>query len=261
MVEPMVTQPGDLAAARPTAPGQGAAHDLLPFVQALSMKMIEELRLDSDDFLVDLCCGKSCFSTGILEQVQLRHQILAVDPSQTTPACLPICAEIRSIAMDALSFSEYPIRCDKILLKDGIAAIDVRVRARLFAGLRDRLREDGILLLVNTVPHRGLPLFDKALQRLEAEHVGPDELSAQLHRAGFQVHRSRFEYEHRIALDRYCRLVEQRFVPVLAGFDDREIRNGISEIRRNQAGRSLVEYTDRFDLLAATRPVRGVHVA
>ena len=260
MADAVATQPSRLAAVRSILPRHGPAHHLLPFVQALSIEMIDALCLDSDDFLVDLCCGKSYFSIGILDQVELRHQVLVVDPSPTTLACIPIRAEIRTFAMDALSFSAYPIRCDKILLKDGIAAIDVRERAPLFAGLRNRLLEDGILLLANTVPHRDLPLFDRALKRLHAEYARPDELTAQLHRAGFQVHRSCFEYEHRMPLDRYCRLVEQRFLPVLASFSDREIRNGIGEIRRNHPRRNPVAYTDRIDLLAASRSTRAVHV-
>ena len=255
MSEPI---PGAVQASARARSVRAPAHDPLSFARALSARLIEELRLGPDDLVVDLCCGAGAFACSVLDQIRLRNQLLAVDASRRALEGVPPRDDLRLVEMDAFDFAAFPVRYDKILFKDALPAIAPADRSRLLASLRERLGPGGILLVANTAPRRDRSLFARASRRLAAEHVAPDTILDPLFRAGFRVRRSAFEHSSRVPLDHYCRLIEDRYVPVLAGFSDRELRNGVAEIRRHHAGRDAVEYVERVDLFAATPAASAV---
>jgi SAM-dependent methyltransferase len=176
---------------------------------------------------------------------------MGVDLCEEMLAQLAQIAEIRPVHWDALQFSKFPMRCDKVLIKDGINYIEKR--RQLFQNLYDRLDDDGVLLVVQLAPHPESPLFKEALRRWETWHQGPSELSALLENVGFHVRRDSLEYRHRIPKTVYCEMIENRYLSILSTFDDDEIRDGVSEIRERYAVWKVVAFTDHFDFITAAK--------
>jgi SAM-dependent methyltransferase len=222
------------------------------FIRHLSSNMIEQLRLTESDVFVDLGGGTGMYSIDILEQVPLQTPVTLVDPFPEMLAQVPTNLPIRPVQMDALAFSSRPGLYDKILIKEAVHHVDEP--GRLFHNLFDRLSPGGILLLVHVPPRIKYPLFGAALRRAETWHADPDNLVGLLTLAGFDVKRAQIEYEHVLPKQKYFRMVANRYMSLLSSFDDEELEAGLVEMNETYTDRHVLEFADRFDYLAATKP-------
>lgn len=221
------------------------------FVRKLTHKMIEKLQLREDDCLVDLGGGTGLYALDILEQVRLRHPVLLVDYSGAMLARAPADPRLRTLELGGLEFACRDGRYDKILIKETVHHI--ADRARLFAELHERLSPGGRLLLVHIPPQIDYPLFRAALERSLRWHADPDELVRHLEAAGFTVERETFVYPHVLPKEVYFRMVRGRYMSLLSSFTDPEFEDGIAEMAAAHAGREVLEFADRFDVITGIK--------
>lgn len=221
------------------------------FVRTLTEKMIEHLELDEADRLADICCGTGIYSLDILDQIDLRHPILAVDPYPEMLAAIPADANVEPIPATALEFSTQGRRYEKVLIKEGIH--HVRDRQRFFENIRAHLPGSGRMLLVHVPPDVDYPLFTAALERCLAWHADPDELESQLVETGFTVERDAVDIEHEIPTAHYLRMVENCYMSVLTSFEPDELAQGIQEMRTRYRDVDALHFVDHFDYLTAIK--------
>ncbi|MGH6943797.1 MAG: class I SAM-dependent methyltransferase, partial [Geminicoccaceae bacterium] len=187
----------------------------------------------------------------ILAQDPLRHPVILVEPFaqmlENVPADLPI----ECVPKDALAFSAEPRRYDKVLMKEAVH--HVVDQAALFANLHSRTNPGGRLLLVHVPPELDYPLFEAALERSRTWHADPARLAQQLRESGFTVERDRLDYPHAIPKDVYFRMVGGRYMSLLSSFSEDELRAGLAEMAERYADREVLEFTDRFDFITATK--------
>jgi trans-aconitate methyltransferase len=225
----------------------GFPHHRPATVRAVARSLVRALRLEAADLLVDLCCGTGLFSREILRQRPLQYQIVAVDSSPPMLEHLARhSATIRPVAMDAATFLEFPVRYDKIFIKDAVG--DLGLEAEFFARLRERLQPGGRVLVAETAPDSQTPLFEEARRRWEALAPRPEELATSIEQAGFRVATRSLRVHHRLAKDEFLDMVYRRYTPVLATFDDVELRSGVDEIRNATAHLTTIELFQRLDL-------------
>ncbi|MCA6107056.1 class I SAM-dependent methyltransferase [Bradyrhizobium cenepequi] len=213
--------------------------------------MIEQLRLNEDDTLVDLGCGTCIYSLDILKQVALKRPVIGVDPYAEMLAKVPDDAPIRPIVMDGFEFSKEEGIYDKILIKETIHHI--ADRSKLFANLHARLAPGGVLLLVHVPPDVQYPLFQKALERCRSWHADPHELFEQLQRAGFRVQWNSVDFPHAIPKERYFKMVEGCYMSALTTLNEHELHDGLVEMKLKYKDVEILEFIDHFDYLAAIR--------
>lgn len=221
------------------------------FVRHMTGKMIEKLQLGPDDRFVDLGGGTGIYSADILQQIPLRHPLLLVDPFEEMLARAPDYPRLRRVHADALAFAAREGTYDKVLMKEAVHHVEDR--ARLFEDLSARLAPGGRLLLVHIPPRIDYPLFRAALERSLHWHADPDELVRLLEQAGFTVDRDVFEHRHLLTRETYFRMVRSRYMSLLSSFTDDEIETGLNEMADTYAGRDLLEFSDRFDFITATK--------
>ncbi|NKE69253.1 class I SAM-dependent methyltransferase [Candidatus Manganitrophus noduliformans] len=221
------------------------------FVRALTEKMIDKLRLRESDTFVDLGCGTGMYSLDILKQVPLKNKIIGVDPFAEMLAQIPQEAPMERHPLDAVVFSERPGSYDKVLIKETVHHI--QDKERLFRNLHQRLTPGGILLLVHVPPKVQYPLFQKALQKCERWHADPDDLVRLLGEAGFRVERDALDYPHAIPKEKYFQMVESCYMSVLSSFSKEEIQEGLAEMEKRYADRTVLEFTDHFDYIAGVK--------
>lgn len=232
----------------------GLPHHRPALLRAVGSAIVRALRLQKRDLVVDLCAGTGLFSREVVRRAPLAYQILAVDGSPEMLAGLRSRSErgIRPVTMDAQLFSAYPMRCDKVFVKDALAHLPDP--AALFADLRARLAEEGRLVVVEMAPDSQTPLFKEALRRWEAVQPRPEAIRSMLEGAGFRVESGCVEVRQVLPRADYLHMVEARYVPVLATFDDGELWEGLGEIRERHGAADGIELTHRFDLVTASGP-------
>lgn len=217
------------------------------FVRTITTKMIDHLDLGERDRLADIGCGIGIYSLDILEQVDLRHPILGVDPYPEMLAAIPDDANIEPIATTALEFSREDRSFDKVLIKEGIH--HVRNREEFFVNIHAKLPDGGRMLLVHVPPDVDYPLFEAALERCLDWHVDPDVLDKQLAEAGFTVERDSVDIQHAIPTSHYLRMVENCYMSVLTSFDKEELKAGLEEMRERYGHLDTLRFVDHFDYL------------
>lgn len=222
------------------------------FVRTLTTKMISELELVEDDRLVDICCGTGIYSLDMLEQVDLKHPVLGVDPYPEMLAAIPDEANMEPIAKTALGFSREDRSYDKVLIKEGIH--HVQERPEFFANIHANLSDGGRMLLVHVPPDVDYPLFDAALERCLHWHADPDELETELEDAGFAVERDAVDIQHEIPTAHYLRMVENCYMSVLTSFEKDELQAGLDEMRERYRDQDTLQFVDHFDYLTAVKP-------
>jgi trans-aconitate methyltransferase len=221
------------------------------FVRFLSSKMIEKLRLQEEDRLVDLGCGIGTYSVDILCQIPLRHRIVGVDPSEEMLDRIPARMHIGRTNSGILHFAACSGIYDKILMKDTIHYVeDERL---LFFNLHQRLSNGGILLLVNQSPEARHPLFRQAQEQYAQSCANADELNSLLEEVGFVVEEDSLVYTHEVRKEQYLKLLKGRYLPVLLHFSAQEIHAGAREVAEQHADRSDFEIVDRYVFLTATK--------
>jgi len=221
------------------------------FLRTLTSRMVEMLDLREDDRLVDLGAGTGMYSLDILEQVPLRHAILAVEPFDEMIRRIPEDPRIEPLAEDAVAFAQEPREYSKVLMKEMIHHIDEK--ANLFSDLRGHLVGGGRILLVHVPPRLDYPLFRLALERCEEWHADPDQLTRILEKIGFEVERDAIDYLHAIPKEHYFRMVRGQYMSVLSSFSPDEMDDGIAEMESTYADREILEFNDHFDYIAAVK--------
>lgn len=223
------------------------------FIAVHADRMVDCLALSPEDQLVDLACGTGMYSLALLERVELTQAIVGVDPSPAMLDRIPEDAPITPVHADAESFSRRDGAFDKVLMKEAIHHVDDQ--PELFGNLHGQLRQGGILLLVHVNPDRvAYPLFDAALQRCRWWFSDPDDLEEALDEAGFSVERDHLVYHHAVPRDRYLEMVEGRYMSMLSSFADEDLEAGLNQMRSRYADVPVLEFTETFDYIVATRP-------
>lgn len=221
------------------------------FIEQLSQKMIDKLKLQPSDQFVDLGGGTGIYSLEILKYIKFETPTICVDPFQEMLDKIPAEAPIEKRCMDALAFSEEPGSYNKVLIKEAVH--HVLDRPRLFKNLYNRLPKNGRLLLVHVPPDIQYPIFKKALERAKTWHACPDELIGQLQAIGFQVERDYLDYPHHIAKKHYFRQVENQFMTVLSSFTEKEMAEGLNEMEELYKDVETLSFIDHFDYLTAVK--------
>jgi ubiquinone/menaquinone biosynthesis C-methylase UbiE len=231
----------------------GLPHHRPELVREVARAIVRALRLGQGDLVADLCCGTGLFCSEILRQRPLEYQIVAVDASQAMLERLRERSDpsIRAVAMDATAFSAFPVRYDKILVKDAIGELEDP--EDLFRRIRERLGRRGRVLVVETAPDSQTALFKEARRRWEAVARRPEEVASLLEQARFRVATASLRVCQRLALDEILDMVGRRYAPVLATFEDAELDAGLDEIRERHVNGDPVELVHRFDLVIGAR--------
>ena len=222
------------------------------FINFLTQKIIESLKLVSEDILVDLGCGTGIYSKAITSQLPLDNPIICVDPSEKMLSKIPKSNQYQPLIKDAVEFADESGKYDKILIKEMIHHI--KDKEKLLQGLFERLNSGGILLLILLPPSIEYPLFREALRIYEAVQPHYNNLVNLLQKIGFQTTVNFVDYPVSIPKEKYFEMVENRYMSLLSRFDEQQLQQGLAEMKQKYHQQSNLEFDDRFVFISANKP-------
>ncbi|MGW3625686.1 class I SAM-dependent methyltransferase [Streptomyces sp. NPDC000880] len=227
------------------------------YVHWMSERIAEVLRLGPTDRIADIGSGTGLFAREVAKQLQPRHPILCVDPSEAMLRQLgtPPRADLTPIVASAEDIAERRTRLpyeqlDAMWLKESVH--HVADPAHTLRGLADRLAPGGRLLVVMLPASIQYPLFKAALARFEELQPDPAVVEGHLRAAGLEAGLSYVGHELRIDRDKYLGMVRARYMSLLSTFSDNEIEKGIEEMRVAHPEPVLV-FPDRFAFVLGRR--------
>ncbi|HAC65095.1 MAG TPA: SAM-dependent methyltransferase [Cyanothece sp. UBA12306] len=222
------------------------------FIDSLTKKIIEYLKLTDTDKLVDLGCGTGLYTQAIVSKISFKHPVICVDPSDQMIEQIPKNSQYKTLVNDAVNFADEPGQYNKILIKEMIHHIDDK--EKLLKGLFERLTPEGILLLILLPPTIEYPLFVDALRTYEAVQPNYNNLVDLFTKIGFQTIVNFVDYPVSIPKGKYFEMVQNRYMSLLSRFDDEQLKKGLIEMQEKYHDQSNLEFCDRFVFLSAIKP-------
>ncbi len=221
------------------------------FIEWMSERIQQRLRITPDDLVADIGCG-----TGLYARRLAVHAAAVVCADPSAPMLAEIPADDRLIPVNAraedlaaghaaLPHSSY----DAILVKEALHHVEDR--APVLAGLRRLLRPGGRLLVVMLPTVISYPLFTEALRLFTTLQPDPAVVAEQLRGTGLNVELTYDAFPLTFATGQYLQMVRNRYMSLLSHFDDAQIEAGVAEIRAKNPG-DRITFTDRFAFILGT---------
>ena len=223
------------------------------FVAWMTRCILRRLQISKGDLVADVGCGTGLYSRGLARRAAA---VICVEPSAAMLAQVPrderliqvaACAEDLAAGRVGLPPDGY----DAMLLKEVLHHIDDR--AGVIAGLARLLKPGGRMLVAMNPAQITFPLFAAALKAANGHQPDPATIATAMRDAGLAAGVSQESFLMVFPTERYLEMVRNRYMSLLAGFDDAELEAGVAEIRRDHPA-ERIEFTNTFAFVMGTRP-------
>lgn len=214
------------------------------------------LDLHPGQWIGDIGAGTGLFLRRLMHYATPETPVVCVDPSQPMLDRLPEDPRLHPVLATAEDLvagkAELPSETfDSIVIKEAVHHFTDPEHT--LAGLADRLRPGGRLLIVTLPPRLEYPLFQSALDRFAANQPDPQDLTDALRKAGLTASAEFAEFPVRIDRELWVELVGGCWMSVLSSFSEDELRRGLAEIEQRHPEQQL-EFPDRFAFITGRRP-------
>jgi hypothetical protein len=222
-------------------------------VPKLTQRIIELLRVEQEDLVVDLY-GRDCEShQEIPEEVRPYDQMIALSPFSEQLAFRLITSGVRMVQMGTLTFGRFPMRYEQVVLRDGFSQFNDSLR-RLLAAVLRQLEPAGRVLIVDSAPSPDAPLFAEGLRRWNRQHRSPELIAELMRESGFSAQVETVACVRRVSAAKCYAWLKSRDWPILESFRASELHRGECELRARYGSEQMVNFTSRFDLVLGTKP-------
>ncbi|MGF1488282.1 MAG: methyltransferase domain-containing protein [Prochloraceae cyanobacterium] len=225
------------------------SHD---FVQFLSEKIVLDLELKPTDTLVDIGCGTGFFTKKICDLVSMIDPTICVDPSKEMIEKIPLQKEFKPLVMYARDFVKQQEYYNKVLMKHMLHI--VKNKSQLIKSLFERLPPNGILLLVMMPPTTEHPLFEAAIERYEQLQHHYEDIACLFKKVGFKTTVKFIDYPVSIEKTKYFQMIENYYLTLLSSFTNREIQEGINELKLKYHSLTYLNFRERYIFLKGQKP-------
>jgi SAM-dependent methyltransferase len=212
------------------------------------------LRITASELAADIGCGTGLFARGLAGHAAA---VACAEPSAPMlarlprdPRLIPVAATAEDLAAGnaALPHERY----DAMLLKEVVHHVDSRDRGAVITGLARLLRPGGRMLAVMLPTHIGYPLFADALQLFTSLQPDPADIADLMRSAGLEAGLSYESFPLTFPMQRYLGMVRDRYLSLLAHFNDAQLEAGIAEIRRANPDEQIT-FNDTFAFILGTK--------
>lgn len=180
-------------------------------------------------------------------------QVITPSPFAERLAFLVLTSGVRMVQMGTLTFGRYPMRYEKVLLRDGFSLLKDSLR-HLLAAVFNQLDPAARFLIVDSAPSSDAPLFAEGLHLWKRQHRSPEVIAELMREVGFSAQVKTVECLRCVSVMRCYAWVESRDWPILHSFPKAELQRGLSELRARYGSERMVEFTSRFDLVLGMKP-------
>ena len=222
-------------------------------VSSLTGRIVELLRVEEGDVVVDLSCHDLQSPRAMPQAIRLRAQPIVPCPFSERLAFLLSTSGVRMVQMGALTFERLPMRYEQVLLRDGFSEFKGSLHRLLTTVLR-QLDPAGRVLIVDSAPSPDAPLFTEGLERWNRQRRSPESIARAMREAGFSAHVETLECLRRVPTAECYAWVESRGWPGLESFREADLQRGLCELRARYGSQRAVEFMSRFDLVLGTKP-------
>ena len=212
------------------------------YINTFNKFILKQVSLNKHSRILDIGCGRGKILGNLSNKLKLSKKPIGLDIENHKDKNKKIIFK----KIDALSYvSKTKITFDLILIKQTIHLLKKKQAIKLLSICKDKLNPKGKIIILSLDSKRNeLPTFTLMKKKLRISLNKDEKLFNLIFKNSAKINVKKFTYEVQILKNKYLQMIKNRYISTLLNFTDKQIRDGIIEIK-NDYGKRL-KFKDRL---------------
>ena len=212
------------------------------YINSFNKFILKQVSLNKHSRILDIGCGRGKILGNLSNKLKLSKKPIGLDIENHKDKNKKIIFK----KIDALSFvSKTKITFDLILIKQTIHLLKKKQAIKLLSICKDKLNPKGKIIILSLDPKKNeIPTFTLMKKKLLISLSKDEKLFNLILKNRAKMKVKKFTYEVKILKNKYLQMIRNRYISTLLNFTDKQIKNGIIEIK-NDYGNTL-KFKDRL---------------
>jgi ubiquinone/menaquinone biosynthesis C-methylase UbiE len=212
------------------------------YINSFNKFILKQVNLNKHSRILDIGCGRGKILGNLSNKLKLSKKPIGLDIENHKDKNKKIIFK----KIDALSFvSKTKITFDLILIKQTIHLLKKKQAMKLLSICKDKLNPKGKIIILSLDPKQNeIPTFTLMKKKLRASFNKDEKLFNLILKNRAKINVKKFTYEVQIFKNKYLQMIRKRYISTLLNFTDKQIINGIIEIKNDYG--NVLKFKDRL---------------
>jgi cyclopropane fatty-acyl-phospholipid synthase-like methyltransferase len=212
------------------------------YINSFNKFILNQVSLDKHSRILDIGCGRGKILGNLSNKLKLSKKPIGLDIENHKDKNKKIIFK----NIDALSFiSKTKITFDLILIKQTIHLLKKKQAIKLLSICKNKLNPKGKIIILSLDPKRNeIPTFTLMKKKLKISLNKDEKLFNLILKNRPKINVKKFNYEVQILKNKYLQMIRNRYISTLLNFTDKQIKNGIIEIKNDYG--NILKFKDRL---------------
>ena len=212
------------------------------YINSFNKFILKQVSLNKHSRILDIGCGRGKILGNLSNKLKLSKKPIGLDLENHKDKDKKIIFK----KIDALSFvSKTKITFDLILIKQTIHLLKKKQAIKLLSICKDKLNPKGKIIILSLDPKKNeIPTFTLMKKKLTISLSKDEKLFNLILKNRSKMKVKKFTYEVKILKNKYLQMIRNRYISTLLDFTDKQINDGIIEIKNNYE--NILKFKDRL---------------
>ena len=212
------------------------------YINSFNKFILKQVSLNKHSRILDIGCGRGKILGNLSNKLKLSKKPIGLDIENHKDKNKKIIFK----KIDALSFvSKTKITFDLILIKQTIHLLKKKQAIKLLSICKDKLNPKGKIIILSLDPKKNeIPTFTLMKKKLLISLSKDEKLFNLILKNRAKMKVKKFTYEVKILKNKYLQMIRNRYISTLLDFTDKQINDGIIEIKNNYE--NILKFKDRL---------------
>ena len=212
------------------------------YINSFNKFILKQVSLNKHSRILDIGCGRGKILGNLSNKLKLSKKPIGLDIENHKDKNKKIIFK----KIDALSFvSKTKITFDLILIKQTIHLLKKKQATKLLSICKDKLNPKGKIIILSLDPKKNeIPTFTLMKKKLLISLSKDEKLFNLILKNRAKMKVKKFTYEVKILKNKYLQMIRNRYISTLLNFTDKQIKNGIIEIKNDYG--NILKFKDRL---------------
>jgi cyclopropane fatty-acyl-phospholipid synthase-like methyltransferase len=212
------------------------------YINSFNKFILKQVSLDKHSRILDIGCGRGKILGNLSNKLKLSKKPIGLDLENHKDKDKKIIFK----KIDALSFvSKTKITFDLILIKQTIHLLKKKQVIKLLSISKEKLNPKGKIIILSLDPKKNeIPTFTLMKKKLLISLSKDEKLFNLILKNRAKMKVKKFTYEVKILKNKYLKMIRNRYISTLLDFTDKQIKDGIIEIKNNYG--NILKFKDRL---------------